>query len=81
MKYIIRPCEKPGGGSLALTFRVDLPMTLHIGETFEHTVQEDPWPKEWDWLNGNYWRVDNVIYRKEDDGYITEVIVSPPLSK
>lgn len=81
MKYILRPCESPKGKSLGLTFRVDLPMTLRQGEIFEHILQEDPYPKEWDWMNVNYWRVDGVLYRKDGEGYITEVTISPPLSK
>lgn len=81
MRYILRACERPGAGSLGITFEVDLPMRIFTGETFEHTLQEEPWPKEWEWLNGEFWRVDRIIHRKRDGEYIPELLISPPLSK
>lgn len=81
-KHLLRPCEIPEGGSLGLTFEVDLPMELRRGDVFEHSLRkEEPWDKEWDWLNGTFWRVDGVIYRKKGKGYIKEISISPPLSK
>jgi len=82
MEYILRPCERPEGGSLGLTFNVDLPMELLKDDVFEHALRpETPWDKNWSWLNGTFWRVDGIIYRKKDAGYIKEIIISPPLSK
>ncbi len=81
MEYIIRPCEKPNKGSMGLTFDVDLPMRVQKDEVIELILRKEPWDEEWSWLNSKYWRVDHIVHRKKNGGYVMDISVSSPLSK
>lgn len=80
MKYIVNPGFKPNQPVGGLTFEVDLPMRVFKGEVVELTLREEPCEKE-PWINSKYWRVDHIVHRKENGGYVMDISVSPPLSK